>query len=137
LGAPDLRGANHSLVFSSAGAPEPGEGAGAGSEDLGAPGEALGPASAAADAGLADADPLAPFVLVVLVDEPLSELSESATGVRMTTGGMGLDPGMLIRIRVVSVVSVLISSGRSPAERPTSAPSSEPVGVPYGGVPDG
>ncbi|GAB2987127.1 hypothetical protein GCM10023080_060870 [Streptomyces pseudoechinosporeus] len=132
MGAPDLRGANQSLVFSSAEAPEPEEGAG--SEDLGAPEEALGPGSVAADAGLADADPFAPFVLV---DEPLSELSESPTGVRTTTGGMGLDPGMLIRIRVVSVVSVLISSGRSPAERPASAPSSEPVGVPYGGVPDG
>jgi hypothetical protein len=29
----------------------------------------------------------------------------------MTTGGMGREPGMLIRMRVVSVVSVLGSSG--------------------------
>ncbi|WP_443050709.1 hypothetical protein [Streptomyces sp. NBC_00286] len=135
MGAPDLRGANQSLVFSSAAAPEPEDGAGSG--DLGAPEEALGPGSAATEAGLAEpaepADPFAPFVLF----EPLSDFSASATGVRTTTGGMGLDPGMLIRIRVVSVVSVLTSSGRSPAERPASAPSSEPVGVPYGGVPDG
>ncbi|PPS83736.1 hypothetical protein BZZ08_04607 [Streptomyces sp. MH60] len=53
----------------------------------------------------------------------------SATGLRTTTGGMGRDPGMLIRIRVVSVVSVLRSSGRA-AERPASAPASEAVGVP-------
>ncbi|MYS92251.1 hypothetical protein GTY47_21995 [Streptomyces sp. SID5464] len=55
---------------------------------------------------------------------------------RTTTGGMGRDPGMLIRIRVVSVVSVLRSSGRV-AERPASVPPSETAGVPYGGVPDG
>lgn len=103
---------------------------------MGTPEEALGPGSAAAGAGLPDADPFAPAPFVPF--EPLSELSASATGVRTTTGGMGLDPGMLIRIRVVSVVSVVLrSSGRSPAERPASAPSSEPVGVPYGGVPDG
>ncbi|AZQ37209.1 hypothetical protein EJ357_30280 [Streptomyces cyaneochromogenes] len=55
---------------------------------------------------------------------------------RTTTGGMGRDPGMLIRIRVVSVVSVLRSSG-CVAERPASAPLSEAMGVPYGGVPEG
>ncbi|NDK28902.1 hypothetical protein FSY75_31520 [Streptomyces sp. TR1341] len=55
---------------------------------------------------------------------------------RTTTGGMGRDPGMLIRIRVVSVVSVLRSSDCAP-ERPASAPSPEAMGVPYGGVPDG
>jgi hypothetical protein len=99
---------------------------------VGAPEEALGPGSAAADAGLAE--PLAPVALF----DPLPELSESPTGVRTTTGGMGLDPGMLIRIRVVSVVSVFCVSGRSPAERPSSAPLSAPTaGVPYGGVPDG
>src|SRR4051812_12028488 len=65
-----------------------------------------------------------------------SGLSASATGVRTTTGGMGRDPGMLIRIRVVSVVSVLRSSGCA-AERPASVPASEAMGVPYGGVPDG
>lgn len=112
---------------------EPEEGAGSG--DVGAPEEALGPGSAAADAGLAEpAEPLAPVALF----DPLPELSESPTGVRTTTGGMGLDPGMLIRIRVVSVVSVFCVSGRSPAERPSSAPLSAPTaGVPYGGVPDG
>ncbi|AWE52226.1 hypothetical protein DWC19_20435 [Streptomyces sp. M7] len=54
---------------------------------------------------------------------------------RTTTGGMGRDPGMLIRIRVVSVVSVLRSSGAP--ERPAPAPLSEATGVPYGGVPEG
>ncbi|GAA3296911.1 hypothetical protein GCM10020295_28020 [Streptomyces cinereospinus] len=60
---------------------------------------------------------------------PPSAPSESATGLRTTTGGMGRDPGMLIRIRVVSVVSVLRSSAPAP-ERPVSAPLSEAVGVP-------
>jgi hypothetical protein len=58
----------------------------------------------------------------------------------MTTGGIGRDPGMLIRMRVVSVVSVLRSSdGASAACRPSSAPfwdAAPCVGVPYGGVPD-
>ncbi len=63
-------------------------------------------------------------------------LSASVTGLRTTTGGMGREPGMLIRIRVVSVVSVLRSSGRV-AERPASVPLSETAGIPYGGVPDG
>ncbi|QLE73786.1 hypothetical protein FGW37_21335 [Streptomyces rectiverticillatus] len=54
-----------------------------------------------------------------------------STGVRMMTGGMGRDPGMLIRIRVVSVVSVLGSSGlEAAAARACSS-------LPYGGVPDG
>ncbi|ELP69092.1 hypothetical protein STRTUCAR8_07237 [Streptomyces turgidiscabies Car8] len=66
----------------------------------------------------------------------VSEDSVSATGVRTTTGGIGRDPGMLIRIRVVSVVSVLGPSG-SAAERPASAPPSDAMGVPYGGVPEG
>jgi hypothetical protein len=61
---------------------------------------------------------------------------DSPTGLRTTTGGIGRDPGMLIRILVVRVVSVLRSSGWV-AERPASAPSPEPVGVPYGGVPEG
>ncbi|CAM5455327.1 hypothetical protein SMICM304S_10670 [Streptomyces microflavus] len=39
-------------------------------------------------------------------------MSLSAIGVRITTGGMGRDQGMLIRMRVVSVVSVFGSSGR-------------------------
>ncbi len=64
-----------------------------------------------------------------------SELPEE-TGLRTTTGGIGLDPGMLIRIRVVSVVSVLRSSG-SAAERPASARPSDTAGMPYGGVPEG
>ncbi|OQR61728.1 hypothetical protein B6E66_22265 [Streptomyces maremycinicus] len=43
---------------------------------------------------------------------------------------------MLMRIRVVSVVSVLRSSGCAD-ERPASAPPSDTTGVPYGGVPEG
>lgn len=71
------------------------------------------------------------------VSGPLSpELPVSPTGWRTTTGGMGREPGMLIRIRVVSVVSVLRSSG-CVAERPASGPPSEAMGVPYGGVPEG
>ncbi|MQS01921.1 hypothetical protein FNX44_008550 [Streptomyces sp. OF1] len=37
-----------------------------------------------------------------------------STGFRTTTGGIGRDPGMLMRTRVVSVVSVLGSSGSLP-----------------------
>ncbi|MFW3461944.1 hypothetical protein ACN24M_13670 [Streptomyces microflavus] len=67
-------------------------------------------------------------------------MSLSAIGVRITTGGMGRDPGMLIRMRVVSVVSVFGSSGRGGST--DSGVSSEPAGDgywrdPYGGVPDG
>jgi hypothetical protein len=40
---------------------------------------------------------------------------------RMTTGGMGRDPGMLIRIRVVMVVSVFFSSGTAAAPGPSAA----------------
>ncbi|QEV64935.1 hypothetical protein CP982_27200 [Streptomyces spectabilis] len=55
---------------------------------------------------------------------------------------MGRDPGMLIRIRVVRVVSVFGSSDRrSPGPSPApSVPPSGPTpwaGEPYGGVPDG
>jgi hypothetical protein len=77
--------------------------------------------------------------------------SPSSTGLRTTTGGMGRDPGMLIRIRVVSVVSVLGSSGfgASPSSAPLSATllfsraascggcSDGYWRVPYGGVPEG
>ncbi|CAM5554206.1 hypothetical protein SVIOM74S_09953 [Streptomyces violarus] len=72
------------------------------------------------------------------------EMSLSAIGVRMTTGGMGREPGMLIRMRVVSVVSVLGSSG--PGGSTDSGFSSEPScdgwsdgywRDPYGGVPEG
>jgi hypothetical protein len=117
-GAPDLRGANQSLVFSLAGAP---------------------PAAAAASAEVSVAVAAATGALTSRCAcagapaEPADSAGDSAspTGVRTTTGGMGRDPGMLIRIRVVSVVSVLRSSGGVPvAERPASAPFSEAVGVP-------
>ncbi|TGA86378.1 hypothetical protein E4099_30465 [Streptomyces palmae] len=66
---------------------------------------------------------------------------------RITTGGIGREPGMLIRMRVVSVVSVFGSSGLA-ADRvsASSAPSNGACCVgfsdgywrdPYGGVPDG
>lgn len=60
----------------------------------------------------------------------------SPTGLRTTTGGMGRDPGMLILIRVVSVVSVLGSSGCAAAPG-AGAWSASPLGEPYGGVPEG
>ncbi|TVL93976.1 hypothetical protein CD790_02855 [Streptomyces sp. SAJ15] len=60
----------------------------------------------------------------------------------MTTGGMGREPGMLIRMRVVRVVSVFGSSGlaapRASSSAPPSGPSCDGYGRdPYGGVPDG
>ncbi|QES46198.1 hypothetical protein DEJ49_24000 [Streptomyces venezuelae] len=60
----------------------------------------------------------------------------------MTTGGMGREPGMLIRMRVVSVVWVSGSPGRSSAacrRAPSLPPSSAApcAGEPYGGVPEG
>ncbi|MYS08031.1 hypothetical protein EAO70_30465 [Streptomyces sp. adm13(2018)] len=69
------------------------------------------------------------------------EAADDSTGVRTTTGGIGREPGMLIRIRVVSVVSVLGSSGAGAAALSSGASC---VGWsdgywrdPYGGVPEG
>jgi hypothetical protein len=69
--------------------------------------------------------------------------STSLMGVRMTTGGIGREPGMLIRMRVVSVVSVLGSSDCCSGTASASSGASC-VGcsdgywrVPYGGVPEG
>ncbi|PQM24132.1 hypothetical protein Sfr7A_04840 [Streptomyces xinghaiensis] len=59
----------------------------------------------------------------------------SSTGVRMTTGGIGRDPGMLILIRVVSVVSVFGCSSGSEG-RPASAASGA-SGASCGGCRDG
>jgi hypothetical protein len=51
-----------------------------------------------------------------------------STGVRITTGGIGREPGMLIRIRVVSVVSVLRSRRPfAPAFGPGPAAAAPPV----------
>ncbi|MCP9962063.1 hypothetical protein LUX05_12975 [Streptomyces somaliensis] len=47
---------------------------------------------------------------------------------------MGLEPGMLIRMRVVRVVSVFFSSGCAVAPAPDA---SWGRGDPYGGVPEG
>lgn len=65
--------------------------------------------------------------------------SSSPTGVRITTGGMGREPGMLMRMRVVSVVSVLGSSAFAPASgsAPWPAGSAPAPEVPYGSVPEG
>jgi hypothetical protein len=111
-----LRGANQSLgIFSSAVAWSPGA-----SAVPSAPGRPVAPVAGAAPAGP-----------VPCASVPPSSAAESAsvTGVRTTTGGIGREPGMLIRIRVVSVVSVLRSSGRA-AERPVSGPPSDTIGVP-------
>ncbi len=64
---------------------------------------------------------------------------------RTTTGGIGRDPGMLIRTRVVSVVSVFGTSSPSGARAGSAGAAGKPFGspapfgspVPYGGVPDG
>lgn len=72
-----------------------------------------------------------------------AEASASLIGVRMTTGGIGREPGMLIRMRVVTVVSVLGSSGCGSGAAPASSGAS--CGGcsdgywrdPYGGVPEG
>ncbi len=114
MAGPDLRGANQSLAgLSSVGR-------------AGCPGSA-GPSTAPEGSAALGADVGADRSAVVSVSPAAP--SASVTGLRTTTGGMGRDPGMLIRIRVVSVVSVLRSSGRE-AERPASAPASEAVGVP-------
>lgn len=62
----------------------------------------------------------------------------------MTTGGIGREPGMLIRMRVVSVVSVLGSSGCGSAGAAALSSGASCVGCsdgywrdPYGGVPEG
>jgi hypothetical protein len=72
-----LRGANQSLVFPSAGS--------------------AGAAGCAGTAAWVSAS----------WDFAVDVFSASLTGVRITTGGIGREPGMLIRTRVVSVVSVL------------------------------
>ncbi|MFE5258858.1 hypothetical protein ACFQ97_15515 [Streptomyces coelicoflavus] len=115
-----MRGANQSLVgFSSADCADWADCAGS----AGAAGAPEGAAEALGAGVGAGRSP------VVAASVSSAVLSPSATGLRTTTGGMGRDPGMLIRMRVVSVVSVLRSSGRV-AERPASAPASEAVGVP-------
>ncbi|MET8677609.1 hypothetical protein ABZW18_08465 [Streptomyces sp. NPDC004647] len=114
-----MRGANQSLVvFASSLPPVPG---------LGCDSCLGGGAGAGAGAGEEGA---------------MASLSASSTGLRMTTGGMGLEPGMLIRIRVVSVVSVLGSSGlgasaASTAWESTAASCDGDWRDPYGGVPEG
>ncbi|MDF9815430.1 hypothetical protein [Streptomyces sp. SPB162] len=130
VAAEALRGANQSLVRSGPGAAS-GSGSAGGSAAGAGAGTAFqagagrpGPSSAGGGGGGV----------------------RSSTGVRMTSGGIGRDPGMLIRIRVVIVVSVLGSSaaggtGASGAASPSCDPScgcSDGNGrVPYGGVPDG
>ncbi|AWZ06307.1 hypothetical protein DRB96_18130 [Streptomyces sp. ICC1] len=70
-------------------------------------------------------------------------------GVRTTTGGIGREPGMLIRIRVVRVVSVFGPSesavdglaGGTVTELSSGVVAAASVDgywpVPYGGVPEG
>ncbi|MYV69746.1 hypothetical protein GT043_28150, partial [Streptomyces sp. SID2131] len=114
----DLRGANQSLVsfaFGAASSALGGSGAATGSGSGSTTGTGSGSASGA---------------------------GASLTVLRTTTGGIGREPGMLIRIRVVSVVSVLGSSGGADAAAVSSGASC--VGwsdgywrEPYGGVPEG
>lgn len=102
-GAPagGLRGANQSLPpFSLAGFSAAGSGAAG-------PSPVSGPGAAGAPCAPFGAEGPGRGVLPVRSPPP----STSLMGVRMTTGGIGREPGMLIRIRVVSVVSVLGSSG--------------------------
>lgn len=75
----------------------------------------------------------------------------AATGLRTTTGGIGREPGMLIRIRVVRVVSVFGPSVSGVDGFEVTGFSSEAVAapgpggtgkdgcwpVPYGGIPEG
>lgn len=97
-----LRGANQSLpLFSLAGLSAAGS---AGAEPALA--SAPGSASDAPDAPPGAGEPGRGMLPV----RSASAVSASLMGVRMTTGGMGREPGMLIRMRVVSVVSVLGSS---------------------------
>ncbi|WP_152617624.1 hypothetical protein [Phaeacidiphilus oryzae] len=63
-------------------------------------------------------------------------------GSRTTTGGIGREPGMLMRIRVVSVVSVRPASGDGDACSRWSSPSPGAPPAPgdagaYGWVPEG
>ncbi|KAB7852368.1 hypothetical protein FRZ00_02245 [Streptomyces mobaraensis] len=106
-----MRGANQSLVFS-AGRSGSGAGAAVGGSGRRADAAACGRSSAsrcrAAPRAASDASAVSPAC------------ASSPTGVRMTTGGMGREPGMLIRIRVVSVVSVFGASGLRPVAGPPS-----------------
>ncbi|TPN16569.1 hypothetical protein FKO01_38340 [Mesorhizobium sp. B2-3-3] len=100
-----MRGANQSLpLFSLAGFPS-------GTSAAGPPGRASGPGSGAPPDDGAGAPGLGVLPVRSEAGRP-PDASVSLIGVRMTTGGIGREPGMLIRIRVVSVVSVLGSSGR-------------------------
>lgn len=129
-----LRGANQSLpLFSLAGFSAAGS---ADSVRASAAGALSGPAGAPSVAG----EPGRGMLPVRSASAP----SVSPTGVRMTTGGMGREPGMLIRMRVVSVVSVLGSwdwDGSAGSGAPSGA-SCEGCSDgywrdPYGGVPEG
>ncbi len=99
-----MRGANQSLpLFSLAGFP-------AGASAAGPPSRASGPPPGAPPDDGAGAPGLGVLPVRSASGRP-PDGSVSLIGVRMTTGGIGREPGMLIRIRVVSVVSVLGSSG--------------------------
>ncbi|GEB52157.1 hypothetical protein SCA03_47080 [Streptomyces cacaoi] len=119
-----------------AGAPDPAVAAAPSLRDAGETDDARADRPAAAlPAPEPESASAAPFLLFSLS----SPLSSSDTGVRITTGGMGREPGMLIRIRVVSVVSVFGSSGFAPAAGsvPWSAWSTPAPEAPYGSVPEG
>jgi hypothetical protein len=98
-----LRGANQSLPLFSL------DGLSAAGSAVADPSRASSAGSPCAPGAPLDAGPPGRGVLPVRSRE--ASASASLIGVRMTTGGMGREPGILIRIRVVSVVSVLGSSG--------------------------
>ncbi|RZE67017.1 hypothetical protein C0R01_09530 [Streptomyces albidoflavus] len=121
-----MRGANQSLVGLSAGRGASSAGASAPAWPPGRswPPGAGGPGRSTAGSGAA-------------VSPVPASPSLSATGVRMTTGGMGRDPGMLIRIRVVSVVSVFRSASPRPSAAGPRSSAPPAADAPYGGVPEG
>ncbi|MBB0228138.1 hypothetical protein FOE67_01095 [Streptomyces calidiresistens] len=109
---PFLRGSNQELVF------------------LPAP---LAPAARAVPAGRSGV-PGAGVPSLLSGPSVPAAAAASVTCSRTTTGGIGREPGMLIRIRVVTVVSVFFSAG-APATSPS--PASGRPGRPYGSRPAG
>ncbi len=138
-GATGLRGANQSLAGFPAGAASP---SWPSSRARGPGMPRSSPSGASPSAGAGASGRGVPPVRSASGRPP--EASVSLIGVRMTTGGIGREPGMLIRIRVVSVVSVLGSSGRGGSAGSGASPGPPSDGCsdgywrdPYGGVPEG
>lgn len=143
-GAAGLRGANQLLAGSSASA-DAGAGAGAGAPaGSGAASMRVGcgPRRCASGGGEACSG----FASGPVCSPAPAEPEPGPIALRTTTGGIGREPGMLIRIRVVRVVSVLGPSESGVDGFEVTAFSSGAVAaasvdgywpVPYGGVPEG